>query len=171
MQYIKKTYPLFLSILCYRSGPFFECIILYKYKNHLCDLVDDLEDFVINGSRAISSFVSSVNMLSINEFNIHSGICKIDNHIKYYLAKSADIDGFYGYHPHYGWNKLSHDILTLFSKTKVKEASLHKNKEILLNVAGYRMKSNDNEIVEGQKKLFPLRHQQNAHVMTLYMFS
>ena len=91
-------------------------MIFYKYNNQFGGLITDVEDVAMHESQARFSFVSVVKLLSRNELNIHSVIWKIDNHTKHSLAKSIDINGFYEYNPHHGWNKLSHDILTLFQK-------------------------------------------------------
>ena len=115
-------------------------------------MIDDVEDVVMHGSQVSSSLVSSIKLYSINELNIHCEVYNIDNYTKYYLAKSGDTDVFYEYNLHYGWNKLSHDLLTMLSKTKVEEITLHLSKSVLLNAAGNRMKSNDNESKEGQYK-------------------
>ena len=51
---------------------------------------------------------------------------------------------------HYGWNKLSPDVLEPLSTVKVKKASANYNIKIILNATGNRMESIDNESVEGE---------------------
>ena len=53
---------------------------LNKSKNNFGDLVDDVEDLVMHGSQVNVSRVSSVKLMSRNDFNTKSGIIKIDNH-------------------------------------------------------------------------------------------
>ena len=88
-------------------------------------------------------------------------ICMIDINNNKFLAKRSDTDGSYGYNPHYGWNKLLHDIVAQLPKTKVKEASLHENIVVILNETGYMMKSSDNESVEGHITLISSRYHQD----------
>ena len=63
---------------------------LNKYKNKYGDLVDDVEDLVIHGYQVSLANVSSVNLISRNDLNRHSGVNKIDNHTQYSLAIRGD---------------------------------------------------------------------------------
>ena len=78
--------------------------------------------------------------------------------------KNGDIDGFYRYNPHYGWNKLSHDILIQLPKTKVTEVGLNGNKQVVLDQAGYMIQSNDDQSVQGNNKLIPTGYQQDFYL-------
>ena len=73
----------------------------------------------------------------------------IDNTTTYYVAKRGDTYGCHRYNPYYRWNKLSHDILIQLPNVKIIDASIHENKEVLLNEAGYRNQSNDSESLQG----------------------
>ena len=53
--------------------------------------------------------------------------------------------------------------MALLSTVKAKKAIQHDNKEILMNAAGNRIKSNDNETVEAENKLIPSKYQQNSY--------
>ena len=45
-------------------------------------------------SQVSCAIVSYVKLIDRNEFNTHSGVCKIDNHTKYSLIRRGDKDGF-----------------------------------------------------------------------------
>ena len=97
-------------------------------------------------SQVSSSYTRYIKLVGRKKLNIHYAVCMIDNNPKYYSAKRGDTDGFHEYNPYYEWNKLSHEILIQLPNVKIKEASLHKNKETLLNDDGYRMYSNDKKV-------------------------
>ena len=65
-----------------------------KFKNKYDDLVDDIVDLVIHGSKVSLANVSSIKLTSANDYNTRSGVSKIDNHIKYSLAKRGGKDEF-----------------------------------------------------------------------------
>ena len=81
----------------------------------------------------------------------------------YNLEKRGDKDKFYGYNPHHGWNKLSTDALDLISTAKIKKGKSTWYLGIILNVAGNRIKSNDNDSVEGENRMLPPRYQQSYY--------
>ena len=72
--------------------PFFESMKFNKFKNKYGDLVDDVEDLVMHGSQVSLAHVSSVKLISRNNFNTNSGVIKIDNHTKYSIVKRDDKD-------------------------------------------------------------------------------
>ena len=118
----------------------------------------------MHGSQVSLAHVSSVKLMSRNDFNTNSGVIKIDNHTKYSIVKRDDKDrSFYGYNPHYGWNKLSPDVLKLLSTVKVKKASLHFNIEIKLNVTGNVIESINNESLECEQIMIPPGYQQRSY--------
>ena len=152
----------YLTLFTGIPDPFFEIMRFNKFKNKYGDLVDDIEDLVMHGSQVSLANVSSVKLMSTNDFNTHSVVRKIDNHTKYSFAKRGDNGGFYGCNPCYGWNKVSLDALELLFTVKVKKADLHESTEILLNTARNRIKSIDNESVVGEQKMNPPSYQQKS---------
>ena len=104
-----------------------------KFRNNYGDLFDIVKDLVMYGSQASLANVSSIKLVSINDYNTSSGVSKIDNHTKYSLVHRGDKHGLYGHNPHYGWNNLLPEILRLLSTVKVKKADLYENTEILMN--------------------------------------
>ena len=85
-----------------------------KFKNNSGDLVDDVVDLVMHGSQVSLANISSINVMSTNDYNTRSGVSKIDKPAKYSLAKRDGKDELYGYNAHYGWNKLSPEALGYF---------------------------------------------------------
>ena len=126
-------------------------------------MVNDVEDFVMHRSQVSCDLVSSVKLISRNNFNTHSGVCKIDNHTKYSMIKRGDKVRFYGYNARYGWNRLLTDVLDLISTVKAKIQVNTIIKKVYWIPAGNRIKYNDNESVEGENKLIPPRYQQGSY--------
>ena len=58
-----------------------------KYKNHVGDLVDDKDDFVMYGSQVSTVNSSSILLASTSKFNSLCVVYIIDNNTKYYLEK------------------------------------------------------------------------------------
>ena len=74
----------------------------------------------MHGYQVSAGYAHSIYLICIKKLNMHCGICTMDNNTEYSLVRRDDKDGCYGYSPHYGWNKLSHDILIQLSKRQGK---------------------------------------------------
>ena len=81
-----------------------------KFKDSYGDLVHGVEDLFMHGSQVSLDNISSINLKNTNYYNTRSGVSNIDKHTTYYLSNRGGNHRFYGYNPHYGWNKLSPEI-------------------------------------------------------------
>ena len=77
----------------------------------------------------------------------------INKNTKYYISNIGGTKKFWGYNPHYGWNKLVHYLLMKIPHNRVMDTSKHDNEEVVFNDTGSREISIDNEFVEGPNKV------------------
>ena len=71
------------------SNTVFESIKFNKYKNNYGDLVDDAKGVVMHGSKVSTVFSQSICLNNSHTFNNPCAVYKIDNNIKYHLAKKV----------------------------------------------------------------------------------
>ena len=87
---------------------------------------------------------SSIYLVIIPKSFTPCGVHIIKNNNKYYIAKRVSTNKYWEFNPHYGWNKLPHDMLKQLSNTRVADALKNENKEIILKDIGSKKSSIDN---------------------------
>ena len=107
-----------------------------KCKNKYGDLVDDVDDLFMYGPQVSSVVASSIRLVTIPKLSTPYVLYSIENNTKYSIAKRGRTNDYWGYNPHYGWNKFAHDLLTHFPGYRVTEVQQNENEEIVLNDTG-----------------------------------
>ena len=91
-----------------------------KYKNKFGDLVDEVDNLVIYGSKVSWAMASSICLVTIPKLNRACYCYCITSNTKYSIAKRVGTNEYWGFNHHYSWNMLNYEILSNIKK-KIKD--------------------------------------------------
>ena len=111
-------------------------------------MFDDAHNLVIYGYQVSSTMACFICLVIIPKLSTPCGVCMIGNNTKDSIAKRGGITKFWRYNPHYGLNKLAHDILMQLSRNMIMEASHNENKDVIFNDTGSSKTSIYNDYAE-----------------------
>lgn len=104
------------------SDLFFEITGFNKYKNKYGDLVDEVDDLVMYGSKVSWAMASSIRLVTIPKLDRACHCYCVTNNTKYSIAKRSGTNGYWGFNYHYGWNMLNYEMLSNIPKKILKMA-------------------------------------------------